>query len=146
MKKKAVQLMAIFLLGAGTILAQDIQVSEVPSVIANNFKKEFPKANDIEWEIKGEVYNVEFEIGRSMDYEAWYNASGKLVRYTQEISDKDLPKAITRAIKKQFKGYRVDDAKKIVENEVETYKVEIEKGKEEHDLMFSKNGKLIKNE
>lgn len=144
MRKNAIQLVAILFFSIGIVYAQDIPESQVPAVVVNNFKKEFPKADDIEWELKGNLYNVEFEIGWSTDYEAWYNASGKLVKYTKEISEKDVPSAIINAIKTQYKGYRVDDAKMIVENGTETYKVEIEKGDSERDLIFSKDGKVIK--
>ena len=145
MKKKTIQLLVIILMATGTIIAQDIRQSDVPSVVVNNFKKEFPKAKDVEWEMKGVVYNVEFEIGISTDYEAWFDTSGNLIKYTQEIPNRELPKTIKDAVKKQFDGYRVDDVKKQVENNIETYLVEIEKKKEELNLVFSKDGKLHTN-
>lgn len=145
MKKKTIQLLVIILMATGTIIAQDIRQSDVPSVVVNNFKKEFPKAKDVEWEMKGDVYNVEFEIGIFTDYEAWFDTSGNLIKYTQEIPNRELPKAIKDAVKKQFDGYRVDDVKKQVENNIETYLVEIEKKKEELNLVFSKDGKLHTN-
>lgn len=145
MKKKAVQLLVAILMATSTIIAQDIRQSEVPSVVVNNFKKEFPKAKDVEWEKKGDVYNVEFEIGLFTDYEAWYKESGKIIKYTQEIPNRDIPKAIKETIKKQFDGYKVDDAKKLVENNIEFYLVEIEKKNDELNLVFSKDGKLHPN-
>lgn len=144
MKSKTIQLVALMVLGTGTIFAQDIPSSQVPSVIVNNFKKEFPKANDIEWEMQGDLYNVDFEIGWFTDYEAWFTASGKLVKQTQEISKSDIPKAVANAIKTQYKEYRIEDAKKIIEDGVETYKVELEKWDEDFDVIYSKNGNLIK--
>lgn len=143
MKNKAIKFMAVFLLGTGSIFAQDVQESQVPSVIVNNFKKEFPKASDVEWEKKGDNYNVDFEIGWGVDYEAWYAATGKLIKYKQEISDANLPQAVKDAIKKDHAGFRIDDAKKYVENGVETYQVELEKGQDERKITFSKDGKLI---
>lgn len=145
MKKKAIQLLVVIMMTTGTIIAQDMRQSDVPSVVVNNFKKEFPKAKDVEWEMKGDVYNVEFEIGLFTDYEAWYKASGKIIKYTQEIPNRDLPKAIKEAIKNQFDGYRVDDVKKLVENNTETYLVEIEKKKDEIKLVFSADGTLHPN-
>ena len=145
MKTKAIQLLVVIMMATGTIIAQDMRQSDVPSVVVNSFKKEFPKAKDIEWEKKGEVYNVEFEVGFFSDYEAWYDTTGKIIRYTQEISNRDLPKAIKDAIKNQYKGYRVDDAKKQVENNIETYLVEIEKKKDEINLVFSADGTLHPN-
>ena len=143
MRTRAFQLLAVFIIGSGTIFGQDIPESQVPSVILNNFKKEFPKASDIEWEKKGDLYNVEFEIGWFTDYEAWFSSDGKLTRYTQDITDADFPKAIAKTIKSQYSAYRIDDVEKIVENGVETYKVELEKGHEEMDVLFSKDGKVI---
>jgi hypothetical protein len=125
------------------ISAQDISMHKVPSVILNTFKKEFPKANDIEWELQGDRYNVEFEIGWDNDYEAWFTNTGKLIRYTLEISQRDLPIDVLNAIKNQYPGYHIDDAEKIIENDIDTYSVELENRTEELNLMFTKNGKLI---
>ena len=94
--------------------------------------------------MQGDLYNVDFEIEWFTDYEAWFNASGKLVKQTQEISKSDLPKAVINSIKTQYKEYRIEDAKKIIENGVETYKVELEKWDEDFDVIYSKNGNLIK--
>ncbi|WP_107039724.1 PepSY-like domain-containing protein [Brumimicrobium mesophilum] len=143
MKSKVVQLFAVLIFGSSAVFAQDIPQSQVPSVILNNFKKEFPKANDIEWELKGETYNVEFEISWNSDYEAWYSADGKMIRYTQDINNSDFPKSVLNSIKTKYSDYRIDDAKKIVINGVETYRVELEKGQEEMDVLFSKDGKVI---
>ncbi|HLS30654.1 MAG TPA: PepSY-like domain-containing protein [Flavobacteriaceae bacterium] len=144
MKTKAIKLMIVTLLFSGVMFAQDLSSNQVPSVVFNTFKKEFPKANDVEWEMKGDRYNVEFEIGWFSDYEAWFKKSGELIRYEMDISKKDLPDAVRQSIKEQYKGYHVDDATKIVENNVETYAVEIEKGNDERDLIFSINGEQIK--
>lgn len=140
---KAITFLAAILIGTTSLFAQDVPESQVPSVILNTFKKEFPKASDIEWELEGELYNVDFEIGYFTDYEAWFDASGKLIRYSEEISKKDLPKAVKNSVKSQFKGYRIDDVEKFTENNVETYRIEIEKGNDERYILFSKDGKLI---
>lgn len=142
MKTKAIQFVVMFFLGSGSILAQDIPANKVPSIVVDNFKKEFPKANDVEWELSGERYKVEFEIGWATDYEALFTATGKLHSYTVEISKKDLPQAVKNTLTSQYKGFRIDDAKKINENGIETFFVEIEKGFDERKLIFSANGKL----
>ncbi|MEC5166759.1 hypothetical protein RCH18_002507 [Flavobacterium sp. PL11] len=143
MKTKTLQLVALFFLGLGTTFAQDMLSSQVPSVIMNNFKKEFPKANDVEWERQGELYQVDFEIGWFTDYDALFNASGKLVKYTKEISKSDLPKAVAKAVKNKYGEYRIDDVKKIIENGTEKYLIDLEKWDEEFQVVYSKSGKLI---
>ncbi|PWH84939.1 PepSY-like domain-containing protein [Brumimicrobium oceani] len=145
MKTRTFQLLAIFIFGAGTIFAQDIPESQVPSVILNNFKKEFPKAEDIEWELKKGEYNVEFEIGWTKDFEAWFSADGKLLRYTEDISEKELPSKVSEAVKSKFPDYRIDDVEKIVSNGKEVYKVELERGKEDFKVFFTKSGEQVQN-
>lgn len=140
---KTIKLFMLALFATGCIYAQDIEANQVPSVIINNFKKEFPKASDIEWERQGNQYSVEFEIGFYTDYEAWFNTSGDLIRYAEEISRTDLPQEIKDVINNQYQGYKIDDAIKFIENKIETYSVEIERGDDERNLLFSKNGKLI---
>ncbi|MGQ1908237.1 PepSY-like domain-containing protein [Marinifilum sp. RC60d5] len=144
MRVKSIHLMAILLLSTGSILAKDIPKSHVPSVILNNFKKEFPKVNDVEWERKGDHYNVEFEIGWFTDYEVTYNAAGEAIKHKQEIKKSDLPKVVLEAIEQQYTEYRIDDVEKITENGVEMYKIELEKWGEDFDVMYLKNGILIK--
>jgi hypothetical protein len=141
---KTVTFLTAILLSTATLFAQDIAENEVPSVVLNNFKKEFPKASDVEWERHGEQYNVEFEIGWFNDYEAWFSASGELLKHTEEISEKDLPQAVKETIKNQYADYSIDDAVKITENNTIYFMVEIEKGNEEKDLHFSAEGDLIK--
>ncbi len=138
MKMKTLVFGTIMIFGTGTLFAQDMPESQVPSVIVNNFKKNFPKAHDVEWEKKGDQFNVEFEMGWSTDYEAWFTDNGDLIKYTEEISNGNLPNAVKNAIKIQYKGFRIDDAKKIMEDGKETYRVEIEKGNDERKLMFTK--------
>ncbi|WP_240623407.1 PepSY-like domain-containing protein [Brumimicrobium aurantiacum] len=143
MKTKAIQLVAALLIGTGTLFAQDIPQNQVPSVVVNNFKKEFPKAVDIEWEMKGEQYNVEFEIGWSKDFEAWFSADGTIIRYTEEISQSELPSDVKSAITKNYPGYSIDDVEKLVSGKEVSYEVELEKGSEDVDVIFSENGSVI---
>ncbi len=144
MKKRAVQLVVALMMVWGTTMAQDIGESQVPSVVRNSFKKDFGKAKDVEWEKKADSYKVEFEMGGwfADDFEAWYDTTGLLIKYVQEIPNRDLPTAIKELIKKQYPTYRVDDVEKHVKNHVETYWVEIEKKNDELVLVFDKDGKL----
>ena len=143
MRIKSIQFIVILLLGTGTLFAQDIPQSQVPSVVVNNFKKKFPKAVDIEWEMKGEQYNVEFEIGWKKDFEAWYSADGTLIRYTEEISPSELPIVVKTAIAKDYPGYRIDDAEKLVSGKDVSYEIELEKGNEDLDVYYTQNGKKL---
>lgn len=137
--KKIMMIAAGILLGTVLTYAQDISEAQVPSVILNNFKKEFPKASDVEWELKGTEYEVDFEIGFT-DNEAWFDTTGKMVKRKEDIKVSELPEAVHTTIKKDYAGYRASDAKKITSGNEVTYQLELEKGNTEWKILFSAAG------
>jgi uncharacterized membrane protein YkoI len=139
--KKPLFLAMIFLFAAACF-AQDISQSEVPSVVVNAFQQKFPSVKDVEWELKGDLYKVEFETGRR-DNEVWINSKGKIVRHKQDISAADLPVPVSESIGRDFSGYRVDDVEKIEEEGKITYKVELKKLQEEWKVTFDAGGKVL---
>lgn len=143
MKKQITLIATALTLISTATFAQDIHPREVPSVVANNFKKEFPKASDIEWELDGENYNVDFEIGWGTDHEIWYDAAGNVLKHEEEISRGDLPNEVTSKIKTDFKDLRIDGAKKITTGEQVTYEVELENFTEEWKVFFSATGEVL---
>lgn len=137
--KKIMVIVAGLMLGTVLTYAQDIAESQVPSVVLNNFKKEFPKASDVEWELKGTEYEVDYEIGFA-DHEAWFDGAGKMVKHTEEVKENDFPEAVRNTIKKEYSGYRTSDAKKITQGDQVTYQLELEKGNIEWKILFSTTG------
>ncbi len=129
---------------AFTTQAQDIPQSQVPSVIVNEFNKQFPKATDVEWEMDGSLYDVEFEIGWNIDHEVWYNAEGKMVKHKEDISKSELPKAVIDKIKADFKGYSIDDLERISDNGKVVYKMELDAlVQQDFDVVMDSEGKII---
>lgn len=132
------------LLSAGCASAQDMPQQNVPAVVVNAFQQKFPQQSTVEWELKRGLYEAEFEI-KNLDHNVYLDSTGKIVRYKQEINVTDLPAAIKTSIEKNFKGYKIEDVKKIEEGSTLTYKVELEKGEEERKVTFSADGKVIEN-
>ncbi len=129
---------------ASSAFGQDIPQSQVPSLIVNSFQQTFSKAFDVEWELKGDLYKVEFETGLlGTDHDAWYDKTGKLVRHKEEISKSDLPQKILAKINSDFSGYRIDDVKKITEGSKVTYSLELKTFTEEWKVAFDENGNLL---
>jgi hypothetical protein len=56
----------------------------------------------------------------------------------------DLPKGITEYVTKDFAGFTVKDATKIVTNNEVTYETVVAKGMTQETLLFDKDGKFIK--
>lgn len=133
---------SLFLVTAA--VAQDIPQSQVPSVVVNNFQKAFPKATGVEWEMDGDRYKVEFEVGLlSLDHDAWYDKAGQLLRHKEEISKSDLPRKVTAKVKQEFKGYRIEDVEKITEGNKIIYTLDVKSRMEEWKLAVDSEGNLL---
>ncbi|OBW39515.1 hypothetical protein AB670_04125 [Chryseobacterium sp. MOF25P] len=142
--KNLILTISILGLSFTNISAQDIHQSEVPSIILNSFQKTFPKASDIDWEIKGNLYEVEFETGfLGDDHKVLYSRDGKLVRHEEKISKSNLPKTVLASIKRSFNGYRTDDIKKITEGGKVMYNVELKNYSQEWKVVFDAQGKIL---
>ncbi|MGE6395849.1 PepSY-like domain-containing protein [Chryseobacterium scophthalmum] len=142
--KNLILTISILGLSITNISAQDIRQSEVPSVILNHFQKSFPKAADIDWEIKGNYYEVEFETGfLGDDHKILYSRDGKLVRHEEEISKSNLPKTVLASITRSFNGYRTDDIKKITEGGKVIYNVELKNYSQEWKVVFDAQGRIL---
>ncbi|WP_418502293.1 PepSY-like domain-containing protein [Flagellimonas sp.] len=105
--------------------AQDIPQHQVPSVILNQFNTQFPKATDIEWELDGSLYSVEFETGWSIDHTLWYGDDGKMVKHKEDIPTNELPQRVKDKIKGDFKGYTIDDIERITDHGTIVYRIEL---------------------
>ncbi|HRN94437.1 MAG: PepSY-like domain-containing protein [Chitinophagales bacterium] len=134
---------ALFLL-AGSAFSQDILQSQVPSLTLNKFQQSFPKASNVEWELKGDLYKVEFEIGLlGVDHSVWYDKAGTMVKHKEEISSTDLPKSVLAAINKDYKGFRISDVKKISEGNTVSYTLDLKSFTQEWKMAYDSNGKLL---
>ncbi|MBV7532541.1 PepSY-like domain-containing protein [Chitinophaga sp. sic0106] len=135
------KLMLSILLGAfmGTAVAQDIPSSQVPVAIVKAFKLKFPRTSKVDWEMKGNLYEAEFNIDRR-DYKALYDAAGKLQTYKREIPASELPTAVRNTITAQYKGFRIDDADRLEKNGKVYYQVELDGEPHDQKVVFNANG------
>lgn len=140
---KTLKTLALLLFSCSYLWAQDISKAQVPSIVLNQFDLEFPKANDVEWELENNVYHVEFELGWDKDLDAWYDNNGKRLRLQEEISKKQMPEAVLTTLKEKFPSYYIDDVDKITESNHIFYEVELEKNRNEITILVNENGSLI---
>lgn len=124
--------------------AQDIMQSQVPSVVVNIFHTAFPKATDVEWEMDGMHYNVEFETGWNVDHEIWYTATGEMVRHKEDIPVSELPTAVRQRIDTDFSGYSIDDLERITEGSNTSFKMELNSlMKQDWDVVIGADGTVL---
>lgn len=142
--KKQVLIFAATICIAISGQSQDLAQNQVPSVILNTFNNSFPKASDIEWEMDGVLYNVDFEIGWNTDHEIWYNSQGVLVRHKEDITKEELPKVVMDRLKANFKGYAIDDIERMTDEDKISYKIELNTfTRQDLDVIIDQHGNLI---
>lgn len=123
---------------------KDISFSEVPSVVENTFKSNFPDAKDVEWKTVGEDYQVSFEL-EDVDYHALLNNLGNLLKYRYEIEENELPESIKKSLRKEYTKKDWDDPEYIIEGESTYYQLEIESFFRDKKLVVDNSGKLEEN-
>lgn len=144
MKCKTILSACILALTTIGAFAQDIPQSQVPAVVVNSFQQKFPKAKGVDWELKAGLYEAEFETGLfGTDHEVWIQSNGKIVRHKEELAKNDLPKAVIANVKKEFPGYRIEDVKKITEEQKVTYAFEVKNGSNEWKLVVDPKGNML---
>lgn len=140
---KKLRIAALLLFATAAVSAQDLRTNEVPANLQSTFTKSFTNVKDVEWEKKGDVYKVEFEINR-MDHDIWYDAQGNVIKSKIEISESELPSAVASAVKTKYADYKIDSVEVLEEGGKKTYKVEIEKGwTKERKLVLDVSGEIL---
>jgi hypothetical protein len=140
-------MLSIIILVAGltsAAISQDISEKEVPSLVLNAFQTKYPNAGQVDWELKGDVYKAEFEVG-SREHDLWIDKSGKITKHKEDFPKSDLPQAITQKIESEFKDYKIDDADKIEEGGKVTYEVDLDGTKDERKVFFTADGTVQEN-
>lgn len=144
MKMKNFLLITCFLSISLIACSNDIATKNVPSVILNSFKSQFPTAVDVEWEKVNNLYEADFEIA-NVDHTAQLNTEGKLVQLKKEITAAELPKAINDAIAANFKGYIADDVELVKHGNQTYYQLQLEKNWSfDKKLVLGANGQVNK--
>jgi hypothetical protein len=135
--------MISFVLGglALTSNAQDIPKSQVPSLVLNAFQTKFANATDVEWELKGDDYKAEFEIGKR-NHDVWIDKSGNIKKHKEDFPKSDLPAAVKQKLESEFSNYKIDDADKVEVDGKVYYQIELDGNNEERKILFSADGKI----
>lgn len=140
---KKLQIAIIALMGTAAVSAQDMNPADIPSDLTSAFEQAHPDAQDVEWEMEGDAYKVEFEINDE-DREIWYSADGTTNKLEKDLREDELPEAISSAISNKYADYKIDSVEMTEENGKATYEVELEKGwDDEIDVVFDADGEVL---
>jgi hypothetical protein len=145
--KSIITVAALVLAGNVTLAQTKIKEADVPKAVLGSFQQNFKGAKVEKWEKeKNGEYEAEFTLNKQ-EQSANFSTDGKLLQTETEIKVSELPKAVSEYVTKNYAGYKISEAAKIVDPAgVISYEAEVEKGKEEFDLIFDSNGGFLKKE
>lgn len=132
---------------AGPVMDDDI--AKAPKKVEKAFQKMYPGAKDIEWELKRDIYAVDFKID-GKDVEAYFNAEGTWLRSKEDVSASSVPDAVKKAVKEAYPDFKIEDYDLVKDARGnEFYSVEIEKESKDGDTELTvrvlANGKILPN-
>lgn len=143
---KHIALLCLAALVSGGACAQKLNENEVPEAVKVSFVKNFPNIKSVKWSKESETeFEAEFKNG-SLEHSANFDAAGTWLATETEIKKSDLPQLVQAAIKKEFDGFKIEEAEKVEKPGGVTYEVELEKGKVTYGVDFTADGKVLKKE
>jgi hypothetical protein len=116
----------------------------VPEKIKKDFAQKFPTAKSVKWnQEEADEWEAEFKLD-SKEMSASFDNSGKWLETETEISAKELPSAVSIAIKTEFGGYKVDEISILESPDLKGFEVGLKKGETSVEAVFDNTGKVLK--
>ena len=141
--KTPLMILAALALSA-TASAQKVSEADVPKPVKSAFMKQFPKAEHAKWEMETKTeYEVNFKIG-SDEMSATYGTAGQWMETEKELKMADLPAAVRKTIAEKYADQKTGDISHVDSPKGETYEVDMKKGEKSMEVVFSKDGKMLK--
>src|SRR5690554_3060591 len=127
-----------------TACDNEIVSSQVPSIVKNTFKHQFPHAKNMEWEIANSDYEVDFEI-RSVDHTALLDSSGNLLKYKYEIEETALPNKIKSFLELKYPQEKWEDHEHIKDGNSNYFQLKLDGFFNDKKLVVDSMGKELPN-
>jgi len=140
MKTKIVAIALCFL--SVPMFAQKMNTKDVPAAVKAGLEKNL-QVKEAKWDKEGDNYEANFKKG-GKEMSAVFDAAGAMIETEVEIAKSELPAGVQEALKKDFPGFKLEEAARITAGSVVTYEAEVEKGEETFELIFDGQGKLLK--
>lgn len=121
--------------------SDDYPYSDIPSVVLNHFRAEFPHAAEVQFRNSNGQYEVEFELdGR--EHEVLISPTGMLLKEKMTISRDELPAPVLHTLKNEFSEKDLEDPELIREEEKVFYQVQVDRFFTDEKIVIDKTGKL----
>ena len=102
--------------------ATDVKVN--PAAL-KSFNNSFKNATEVNWTVGNEFYKASFTLSGQY-VSAYYNAEGKMLALTRNISSTQLPIALQANMKKNYEGFWITDLFEMTNEDGTSYYVTLE--------------------
>jgi len=123
----------------GSFMNQDVPATKVPNEVKNAFERNFNNPTDVEWEMKGDRYEVDFDLG-NVDHSALYTAVGELLMIKMELNEQDLSPVIRQRIIDDFREYKIDDIDQVKMGDRVLYQIALEGPSRDLKVVYNDKG------
>ena len=119
------------------------QESKVPAEVVEVFESTYGNAMDVDWDKKGDHYEVEFELD-GYENEITYDQSGNIIKHMAEIAVTDLPAEVRNTLNAQYQDRQIDEVEKEEQNGEVVYHIELEGRIFDDKVTISPDGQIAK--
>ena len=98
---------------------------EVSPRAIKSFNSSFKNATEVNWTISNNYYKVNFAMSGQY-VSAFYDADGKMIALTRNISSLQLPIALQAELKKNYDGYWISDVLETATEDGTSYYITLE--------------------
>ena len=115
-----------------------------PENVKKEFAKKYPAAQAVKWASEEtNEWEAEFKVnGKEMS--SSFDEKGIWLETESEISEKELPVAVTNTLKKDFSGFKTGEISTIENPKMKGFELALKKGETSLEVVFDNSGKVIK--
>ena len=136
MKRIALTLAVLFSLISFSSFANEDE--NVTPAVLKSFNSSFRKATQVAWSVSSGLYKANFAMDGQY-VAAFYDANGKMIALTRNVSTVQLPLPLQTALKSEAEGYWISDLFEISNEEGTKYYVTLENADTRLVLQASSN-------
>jgi hypothetical protein len=98
---------------------------DVSPMAIKSFNSSFKNATEVNWTVSNSYYKVYFALNGQY-VSAFYDAEGKMIALTRNISSLQLPIALQADLKKNYDSYWISDVLEVANEEGTSYYITLE--------------------
>ncbi len=114
---------------------------QTPEAVKQTFQQKYPGENDPDWHTdKNGNFEANFKK-KGIKYNADFSPDGQWIETETRVKKKDLPKAVEKAIEKDFDKYKIVEMEKVEHHSKGLfYDIEFKKDGKKMDIEFNADG------